>query len=207
MLQKIVPAWLSLGVLSAIVVGALALVGWIKPYLQGPDLGLTTIYRPKPVPVKVETVKWLSKVEVRREQITVPIEVIREVPEQEAEHLHANFGLSLLDLKAENKELVDVLAVPRAPYGGEMAITAGTVTGKVDGIFRPHAAPFIEFGGIREVGLDYDPLQARAHGYYRQDLVRVGPGIVNGKVFAAVPLTPGGPAPDYGVTIGVAVRF
>ncbi|HYM59481.1 MAG TPA: hypothetical protein VEZ11_01170, partial [Thermoanaerobaculia bacterium] len=183
-LTRVLPTWLTLGVLGAIVAGVLALVGWIKPYLQGPDLALTTIYRPKPVPVKVETVKWLSRVEVKREQVTVPIEVIREVPAKEEEHLHANFGIHLLDLKAENKELVDVLAVPRAPYGGEMALTANTATGKVDGIFRPNAAPFIEFGGIREAGLDYDPLQRRAHGYYRQDLVRVGPGVINGKVFA-----------------------
>lgn len=204
-MSRVLPTWLTLGMLGAIVAGVLVLVGWIKPYLQGPDLALTTVYRPKPVPVKVESVKWLTKVE--RERITVPVEVIREVPAKEAERLHTDFHLDIAELKAANAELVDVVAVPRAPYGGEMALTANTSTGKIDGIFRATPAPLVEFGGLREVGVDVDPLQRRAHGYYRQDLVRLGPAVINGKAFVGAPLTPAGRAPDWGITVGVAVRF
>ncbi len=202
--QRNLPAWCSLGLLAALVIAALAIVGWIKPYLSGPDLGVATVYRPKPIPVRVETVKWLERVE--RKTVTVPVEVIREVPPKTEEQLETKFGFGLSDLKSEGKDFVDVLAVPKAPHGGEMALTVNTTTGKVAGTFRPNPSPLIELGGMREVGFEYDPLNTMAGGYYRQDLVRIGPGIVNGKAFARLPVTPGSKA-DFGVTIGVAVRF
>lgn len=204
--KAIVPAWITLPLLAAIVVGALVLVGNIKSYLD-PISSLSTIYRPKPVPVAVEKVKWLTK--VKTVQVSVPVEVIHEVEKKEAARLDKDFGIKLDLLHDQNKELATVLSVPRAPHGGEMAITVNTLTGKTEGIFRPQAAPFIEFGGLREVGVDYEPLGKVAGGYYRQDLVRLGPAIVNGKVFAKAPISPGASARglDYGVSIGVAVRF
>jgi hypothetical protein len=193
-------------VLVAIAVGALIILGWVKPYLSGPDLALTSLYRPKPVHVEVETVKWLTKTKTVKERVEIPIEVIREVPVKVEKKLDEDFGIKLLDLKAQNRELVDILAVPRAPRGGEMAVTVSTATGRIDGIFRAHPAPLIELGGLREVGLDYDPLNSTATGYYRQDLLRLGPAIVNAKAFAGVPLAPGKSA-NVGVMVGVAVRF
>jgi hypothetical protein len=211
--QRSLPSWLSLGVLAAIVVGVLFVVGWIKPYLNGPDLALTTIYRPKPVPVRVETVKWLKgDTRVKTERVEVPVEVIREVPAKVEKQL-LGFGLSLKDLQAKKEELVDVLDVPRAPHGGEMALTVNTETGKIDGTFKPKAAPLIEFGGIRAAGGAFDPIAKRIVGYYRQDLIRVGPVVVNGRVSAGAPLAVGASSSngrrvlDYGVEIGAEIRF
>jgi len=202
------PAWVTLPTLAAVVVGILFVVAQVKSYLGAPDLALTSIYRPKPVPVKVETVKWITKVEtkIKRERVEVPIEVIREVPVAVERKLRDAFQIKLPDLRAEGRELVDVLEVPNAPHGGEMALTIHTATGKIDGIFRPKPAPFVELGGLREAGLEYDPLIAATTVYYRQDLLRVGPAIVNARVFVTAPLSPG-ETPDYGATVGVAVRF
>lgn len=199
------PRWLTY---TALVVAVLAAIGWVKPYLVGPDLALATIYRPKPVPVEIETVKWLTKVETKtvKERVEVPVEVIRELPVKETKRLEEDFGLALSELRADNRELVDVLAIPRAPRGGEMAVTINTESGRIDGVFRPKAAPLFELGGMREVGIDYDPINAVATGYYRQDLVRVGPAIVHAKAFAGASLGPG-KGSTAGVSIGVAVRF
>lgn len=202
--NKNLPSWLTLSVLAAIVVGTLFLIAQAKSYLSGPDLALTTIYRPKPVPVPVETVKWMTK--VKKERVEVPMEVYRDVPAKVEKRLEKDFNIRLPELRAENKELADILAVPKAPRGGEMALTVNTETGQIEGIFRPKATPLIEFGGIREVGLDANIIRQGVTGYFRQDLVRLGPAVVNGKAFATVPLT-AGQAPDYGVSVGVAVRF
>jgi hypothetical protein len=198
------PPWLSAGVLAAIVVAILALVGWIKPYLAGPDFATTTIYRVRPVPVEVERVRWLERVKVRTERVEVPVEVIREVPAKVEQRLADDFGIRLPELPAENREFIDVVAVPKAPHGGEMAITVSTETGKIDGIFRPLPAPLVEFGGIRELGVDYDPINATAGAYYRQDLVRLGPAVVNATAFARASREAGS---DIGGKIGVAIRF
>jgi hypothetical protein len=199
------PRWVTY---ALIVVALLAAWGWAAPFVSGPDLAIATIYRPKPVPVEVETVRWLTKVEtqIKRERVEVPIEVIREVPAKIEKRLEENFAITLPELRAEGRELVDVIAVPPAPRGGEMALTVQTSTGKIDGIFRAKSAPFIELGGMREAGVDYDAINSAVIGYYRQDLLRVGPGIINGKVFASAPLA-AGQAPDYGASIGVAIRF
>ena len=108
MLNRNLPHWLSLGLLAAIVVGALAAYGWIKPYLNGPDLALTTIYRPKPVPVKVATVKWMNDVRVVREKVPVPggVEVVHDIPPKVAKRLVDDFHISLPDLRKEHRELV-----------------------------------------------------------------------------------------------------
>jgi hypothetical protein len=208
MLNRNLPPWLSLGLLAGVVVGMLALVGWIKPYLAGPDLAMTTIYRPKPVPVHVETVKWLKKVETKvvKERIEIPVEVIGDVPLSEAKRLAEDFHISIPDLQKENRKLVDVLDVPKAPHGGEMALTVNTASGKIDGIFRPKPAPMIEVGGLREAGAEFDPLNNAVTGYYRQDLLRVGPVVISGRAFVTGPLTPRN-APTYGAAIGAAVRF
>lgn len=197
-----VPRWLTWGLILAIAAGALALVGWIKPYLEGPDLAMATIYRPKPVPVEVETVRWLTKVETRttRERVEIPVEVIRELPAKETKRLEADFGVTLPELRADNRELVDILSVPKAPHGGEMALTVNTQTGDIDGIFKPKAAPLVALGGMREAGLGYNIIQRSAEGYYRQDLIRIGPAVVNGRAYATT-------AGDYGVSVAVAVRF
>lgn len=201
-----VPSFITIPLLIAIVVGSLVLFGWIKSYVEGPNLALTSLYHPKPVPVKVEKVKWLTK--IKTEQVQVPVEVIREVPVKEAARLDKDFGIKLDLLHAENKELSTVLTVPKAAYGGEMAVIVNTGTGKTDGIFKPNGAPFIEFGGIKEIGLDYNPLSSAGTVYYRQDLVRVGPVIVNGKAFVSGSSRAGGGSlPSYGVSIGGAVRF
>lgn len=199
------PRLLTYGLL---LVAVLAIAGWVKPYLNGPDVALTTLYRTKPQPVAAPTVKWLTRVEHKTvtERVEVPVEVIRELPAKETKRLEEDFGLKLPELRAENRELVDILAVPKAPRGGEMALTVNTGSGKIDGIFRAKSAPFVELGGMREVGIDYDALNRAASGYYRQDLVRIGPAIVNGKAFAGVPLTPG-KSSTLGVMVGVAVRF
>lgn len=205
-LRQNAPAWLTLPVLGLLVVGVLWFIAQAKSYFSGPDLVLTTIYRPKPVPVEVERVKWLTKTKIKTERVEIPVEVIREVSPKIEKRLSDGFHITLDQLHAEKKELVDVLDVPKAPRGGEMALTVDTDTGKITGTFLPKKTPLIEFGGIREAGVDYNVLRQGATGYYRQDLVRLGPAIVNGKAFATVPLTPG-VAADYGVTIGVAVRF
>lgn len=197
-----VPVWITLPLLGGVAVGALVLVGNIKSYLD-PISSLSTIYRVKPVPVKVTEVKWMTK--VKKETIQVPVEVIREVPAKVEKQL-LGFGLNLKDLHAENKELVDVLDVPKAPHGGEMALTVNTGTGKIEGTFKAKQSPLIEFGGLREAGVDFNVIQRGVTGYYRQDLVRIGPAIINGKVFATAPLSPGTP-PTYGAMVGVAVRF
>ncbi len=202
---RALPGWLSLGVLAAIVVGLLAAIGWVKPYLAGPDLAVTTIYRPRPVPVEVERVKWLTRTEVKTERVEVPVVVIREVEPKIEKKLAEEFNLELPKLAAENRALVDVVAVPRAPYGGEMALTVSTEAGTIEGIFRARPAPFLELGGMRELGVDYDPFNRAASGYYRQDLVRIGPAVINGKAFAELPL--GGGSASAGASIGVAVRF
>lgn len=203
-----VPSWLTLGLVGALVGGLFLAAGWIKPYLAGPDLS-ATIYRPKPAPVEVERVKWLTKVERRtvKERVEVPVEVIRELPAKEARRLEADFGIKLPELAAENRALATVLEVPRAPHGGEMAITVNTETGLVDGIFRAKRARFIQVGGIREAGLEYDPLNQAATGYYRQDLVRIGPAVIGGRVFASAPLQPGGAGADVGAAVSVSIRF
>ena len=191
-----------------IVVAMLAVAGWIKPYLNGPDLAIATIYRPKPVPVQVEKVKWLTRVEhmTTTTRVEVPVEVIRELPAKETQRIEHDFGLKLPELRAENRELVDVLAVPKAPRGGEMALTVNTGSGKIDGIFRAKPAPFFELGGLREAGVDADVVNRSITGYYRQDLLRVGPAVVNARAFAGVPIQ-SGDKPTAGVCLGVAVRF
>jgi hypothetical protein len=207
-LNRNLPHWLSLGLLASIVVGVLAAYGWIKPYLNGPDLALSTIYRPKPVPVKVETVQWMNDVRVVRERVAVPggVEVVHDIPPKVAKRLVDDFHISLPDLQKEHRELVDVLDVPKAPHGGEMALTINTETGNVNGIFRPKPAPFIELGGIREAGAAFDPLNKAVTVSYRQDLARVGPIVISGRAFVTGPITPGR-APSYGVEIGGSFRF
>lgn len=192
-----------------LIVAVLAAWGWVKPLIEGPDLRFSTITRTRPVPVKVETVKWLTKVErqITRQRVEVPVEVIREVPAKVEQRLVNDFQIKLPELQSEGRELVDIVGVPKAPHGGEMALTIHTATGKIDSIFRPKAAPFVEAGGMREAGVDYDPLGVAVRGYYRQDLIRIGPGIVNAKVFAAAPLRGSARAPEYGASIGVAIRF
>jgi hypothetical protein len=207
-LKRNVPSWITLPLLAAIVIGGLFVASNIKSYLD-PISSLSTIYRPKPVPVKVETVKWLKgDVRIKRETITVPVEVIREVPAKVEKQL-LGFGISLKDLHDENKELAKVVDVPKAPHGGEMALTVNTGTGAIEGIFLAHPAPLFELGGIREVGVDYEPLGKRVGTYFRQDLGRIGPAILNVKVFAKAPITPtaNGRGLDYGGSVGVAVRF
>jgi hypothetical protein len=201
------PTWFNLTFIVILAVGALWLVAQVKSYIKGPDLALTTIYRPKPVPVPVTEVKWMTK--VKTERINVPVEVYRDVPAPVEKRLDKDFGIKLDLLRAENKELAKIVDVPKSPHGGAMAITVNTGSGAVEGIFRPNAAPLIEFGGIREVGADYEPLAKVAGGYYRQDLLRVGPAILNGKAFVKAPIAPGanGKGIDYGISIGVAVRF
>lgn len=202
--KKSIPAWITLPLLAAVVVGILFAVATVESYLD-PISTMSTIYRPKPVIEKVEKVKWLTK--VKTVQVSVPVEVIHEVEKKGAARLDKDFGIKLDLLHAENKELATVLAVPRAPHGGEMAITVNTLTGKTEGVFNAKTAPLIEFGGIREVGVDYEPLAKVAGGYFRQDLLRVGPAVINGKVFAKAPIAPGSRGLDYGVSVGVAVRF
>jgi hypothetical protein len=198
------PRWLTWPLVLVVLGGALFLAGWIRPYLEGPDLSSVTVYRSKPVPVRVETVKWLTKekerLRVKTERVEVPVEVIREVPAKVERRLENDFGITLPELRAQNRELADILEVPRAPHGGEMAITVNTESGKIDGIFRRKPAPFIELGGIRELGVGYDAIARTPLGYYRQDLVRVGPAIVSGSAFANL-------AGDYGATVHVGVRF
>jgi hypothetical protein len=194
--------------LAGIVIGVLAIVGWIKPYLNGPDLAVATIYRPRPVAVQVERVKWLNRVETKivRERVEVPVEVIREIPAKEAKRLEDDFHIKVADLQKESRELIDVVAVPKAPHGGEMALTVNTESGKIDGIFRATPAPVVEFGGLRELGAELDPLNQAVTGYYRQDLLRVGPIVVSGRAFVTGPLAPGR-VPTYGAAIGASVRF
>lgn len=187
-------------------IGAFLLIGVVKPYLDGPIPGLTTIYRPKPVPVKVETVKWLTRVE--KERVNVPVEVIREVPAKVEKHLQDDFKISLPELRAEHKALVDVVNVPKAPDGGEMALTLNTETGKVDSIFRPKPMPFFQLGGIREAGVGYDPLQQAAVGFYRQDLARTGPIVWSGEAYVKGGIAPAArTAPAVGVEIRASIRF
>ncbi len=195
-MTRIIPGWISLALLAIIIVAALALVGWIKPYLTGPDLAFTTIYRPKPVPVKVETVKWLTK--VKTERVEIPIEVIRTVTPAQEKRL-SEFGIALPQLASEHKQLLRVFDIPKAAYGGELAVTASTESGRVDGVFLPKRAPFIALGGLREAAIDFDVISRKPGGHYRQDLVRVGPAIVTGEAFVR-----GGKS---GAAIGVAVRF
>lgn len=201
--NRVLPSWITLSFAAMLVVGVLVVVGWIKPYLSGPDLAFTTIYRPKPVPVKIETVKWLTK--VKTERVEVPVEVVREVPAKLEKRLESDFGLKLSDLRAENRELVDVLGIPKAPRGGELALTINKESGKIDSVFRPKAAPFLELGGIREAGLEYDAISESATGYYKQDLLRLGPAVVSGRVFTTTPVT--GIKPTVGAAVGVSVRF
>lgn len=204
--QRIIPARVTLPLLAAVVAGVLFVGATLKSYISGPDLALTTIYRPKPVPVRVETVKWLKgDVRIKRETVTVPVEVIKEVPAATEKKL-LGFGITLKDLQAENKELANVVDVPKAPHGGEMAITVNTGSGKIEGTFLAKQAPLVEFGGIREAGVDYNVIQRGVTGYYRQDLVRLGPAIVNGKAFVTMPMSPNS-RPAYGAMVGVAVRF
>jgi hypothetical protein len=208
MLQRNLPSWISFTLLAAVAVGILALVGWIKPYLNGPDLALATIYRPKPVPVKVPEIKEIVKyrTQIKTERVEIPVEVIREVPAK-VEKTLLGYGITLKDLQTENKALATVLDVPKAPFGGGMAITVNTLDGKIDGTFLAKQAPFIQFGGIREAGIGFDPINAAARGYYRQDLVRVGPAIVNGEAFVSTPIAGGKASANVGVSVNVAVRF
>lgn len=204
-----VPSWITVPILTpaliaAIVVGAFFIVGWVKPYLFGPDLALTTLYRPKTVPVQAEPSKLIKNAETKT--VSTPRQVITKLPPKDDAKLKAEFGKNLADLHAENKELATVLTIPKASNGGEIAITTNNQTGVTEGIFRPKPKPFYEFGGIREVGIDYNVIQRGVTGYYRQDLVRIGPGVVNGKAFVTMPLSPG-QQPSYGAMIGVAVRF
>jgi hypothetical protein len=203
-LTRPAPSWLTRGLLAAVVVGGLAAYGWIAPFIHGPDFSLATIYQPKPAPVKVETVKWLTK--VKTEKVTVPVEVIRELPAKEAAHLEKDFGLKLDLLHAENKELAKVLDVPKAPNGGEMALTVNTATGAIDGVFSATRAPFFHLGGMREIGVGYDVIQRGIALHYSQDLARVGPVVLSGTVFASTPTVPGA-RPSYGGRIDGVVRF
>jgi hypothetical protein len=199
-----VPRWLTWGLVLSAIAGALFVAGWIKPLLEGPDLSVVTVYRPKSVPVQVETVRWLVKekerLRVKTERVEVPVEVIREVPAKVEQRLASDFGITLPELRTENRELVDILAIPRAPRGGELAVTVNTGSGRIDGTFRPLPSRLIELGGIREAGVTYGLIDRSIEGYYRQDLVRIGPAIVHGRAFATS-------TGDYGVTVGAGVRF
>jgi len=190
---------------GALLLAGLAVIGQAKAWLQGPDLRFLTVTRVKPVPVVTEQVKWLRG-KTKVERVEVPVEVIRTVTPKVADRLREDFKLDLNTLRSEKKELVDVREVPKAPYGGEMALTVHTETGKVDTIFRPKPQPFLELGGLREAGVGYDPLNAAVRVYGRMDVGRVGPVVVNGEVFAVKPLRPGEKA-DFGGAINASVRF
>jgi hypothetical protein len=185
-----------------LVVTALALTGWLTSYIQGPDQIFSTLNRTKPVPVKVETVKWLTKTQVKTERVEIPVQVIRELPAKEAKRLESEFGITLPELQADNRELVTVKEIPKAPYGGELAITANTQSGAIDGIFRAKPRPFVEVGGLREAGVELNVLTKQPTAYYRQDLIRFGPAVIGGRAYA----TPG-PRPDYGAAIVGSVRL
>jgi hypothetical protein len=205
-MKRVIPP--RLVIYPLIGIALLAAIGWIKPYLAGPELSsMVTMVRVKPVPVPTETVKWLTKVDKRivRDTVTIPVEVIREVPAKQAERLHQDFNITLPELRETNRELANVVEVPPAPRGGEMAITVNTESGAIGGIFRAKPSPLIEFGGLREAGVEFDAMNTIATGYYKQDLIRIGPAVVNGRVYASLP--GGARSPAAGAAIGVAVRF
>lgn len=158
-------------------------LGWAKSYLQGPDLSFVTAFKVKPVPVAVTETKWLTK--VVHEKVTVLVEVVKYLPPPAAKALKDEFHVTLEQLHAENKSLATVLAVPKAPYGGDMAVTVNIGTGKVEGIFVGHSQPFFALGGLREAGVEYDVIGRSAQAYYRQDIARVGPVVVGGRASAS----------------------
>lgn len=195
----------TLPVLLGAIVAVLFIAAQVKSYVEGPANAFATIYRPKPVPVTAETVKWLKgDVRIQRETVKVPVEVIREVPAKVEKHLSDGFKIDLKELHAEHKELLDVLDVPKAPHGGELAVTVDSDSGKIAGTFSAKPAPLIEFGGLREIAATYDPIHRTPGVAYSQDLLRVGPVVLGGRAFVAAPKAGGA---NYGVELTAGVRF
>lgn len=80
------------------------------------------------------------------------------------------FGLDL-----DREHLLGVWPIPRAPHGGEVAVTMPAGGGQVEVVFRPGKPPLVSFGGERWTGVgavltpDGAGLGARAYA----DLLRV----------------------------------
>jgi hypothetical protein len=184
---------------ACLILALAALAGWARQYLEGPEI--RTFTRAKIVPVPVESVKWVEK--VKRETVTVPVQVIRHVPAPIADKLEP-MGVDLEALHAQGSELVDVLAIPKAPQGGDLALTLNSA-GKVSGTFLAKPAPFLEIGGAKEIGAEYDPINSAVTGYYRQDFVRVGRAVIHGRAFATA--SSKYQRSGVGLALGVSVRF
>lgn len=196
---------LRYGIVVLVLAGAW---GWLDLWANGPSI-YSTFTRKTHTREVVERTRYMTNTKIQRERVEIPVEVVREVPAKVDQQLKEDFGHNLLELKAEGRGLLEVVDVPKAPNGGRMEITMFTESGRVKATFAPKPLPAVAFGGMREFGVDLDFVRVELSGYFRQDLVRVGPAIVNGKAFAAVPLKQGAANPqvDYGVKIGVAVRF
>lgn len=167
-LSKLSVSGIKLSTYGLALVATLAGYGWLKSYLEGPDLQVATIYKFKPKPVVVVETRFSEK--IRTVVKEVKVEVKEPTPKQQ-EKLEQKYGLSL-----DGKDLLGEWQIPKTPYGGDAIIAVGP-TGRVEVVVKPKAKPFFELGGRRELGLGLGQtsLGASWKVYYEQDLARVGP--------------------------------
>jgi hypothetical protein len=173
-------------------VAVLAGVGWLHSWYTKP-IG-QTIYRDKPVPVRVEVpkevIKWQTKVVTKEVKVYVPTE-------KQAAKFEQQFGFSPKD-----RDILAIGTIPVAPEGGAVAVSVLREGGQAEITFTPKAKRFLQFGGIREVAIWYNPLDHLGQVEYSQDLLRTGPVVWRGRVYGVA-----GSRSDFGLAIGAAVRF
>lgn len=156
------PVKVALGCLGALLL--LFVAGLVRDYYRKPE---PTGVRPPPVVAKpMKTVASAPKRVVER-KLVVP-----ELPPKAVERVEQRFSL---DLSAE--ELLTHVEIPKAPYGGEAAVTL-PATGEPQVTFVANPRPFFDLGGEWAIAggpvLHHDgELAVRLR--VAKDLARVGP--------------------------------
>lgn len=162
---------------AVLLLAILAGYGWLKAYLVGPDLAVTTLYKVKTVPTVVKE----TKESVRIKEVRVEVPVYIKVPtEKEKERIEEKYQGSGVDLDVET--LLGEWFGPKSPWGSSILVTKGA-DDHVKVTVLPKERPFFQLGGARGIGagVGQSNLGISWRLFYEQDIVRVGPVWINGE--------------------------
>lgn len=142
-----------------------AVKDWYFPGVDEPSAIATSLTR-KPYQRTLET-KEIREAPTR--VVERPV-LAPDLTDRQEEKLEKRFGLDL-----NTDDLLTRVEIPRAPDGGEAAVTLDA-GGQVDVTFRPNRPSFFDLGGSFEVGAGV-VLNSRGQGYRlhaEKDLLRMG---------------------------------